>query len=166
MTIHVFSRDTMPVKRIFINSFHYWILCGLFIGLEFFHFWKDVGYSNSTVQILSVFFLVFEFLNLMCHITLKNLRSGKGKDGHVSENKRRGIPYGWGFNQISCANYWWEALSWFTFSLISRCWASYLFTAVSFFQMLVWALEKHRRYRKEFGDKYPRGRKAIVPFVI
>jgi len=76
MTIHVFSRDTMPVKRIFINSFHYWILCGLFIGLEFFHFWKDVGYSNSTVQILSVFFLIFEFLNLMCHITLKNLRSG------------------------------------------------------------------------------------------
>ena len=26
--------------------------------------------------------------------------------------------------------------------------------------MYIWALKKHRRYRKEFGDKYPRGRKG------
>lgn len=32
--------------------------------------------------------------------------------------------------------------------------------------MLIWAKEKHRRYKKEFGDKYPKSRKAIVPFVV
>jgi len=40
-----------------------------------------------------------------------------------------------------------------------------LFTAVAAGQMYVWAVKKHRRYRKEFGDKYPRNRKAMIPFL-
>jgi very-long-chain enoyl-CoA reductase len=40
-----------------------------------------------------------------------------------------------------------------------------LFTVVAVGQMYVWAVKKHRRYRKEFGDKYPRGRKAMFPFI-
>ncbi len=40
-----------------------------------------------------------------------------------------------------------------------------LFTAAGAFQMTLWALGKHRNYRKEF-DKYPRGRKSIFPFII
>jgi hypothetical protein len=38
------------------------------------------------------------------------------------------------------------------------CLAAALFTAVAVGQMYVWAVKKHRRYRKEFGDKYPGGR--------
>jgi very-long-chain enoyl-CoA reductase len=40
-----------------------------------------------------------------------------------------------------------------------------LFTAVAVAQMFVWALKKHRRYRKEFGSDYPRNRKAMFPFL-
>ena len=40
-----------------------------------------------------------------------------------------------------------------------------IFTAVGFYQMAVWALGKHRNYKKEFKD-YPRGRKSIVPFLL
>lgn len=32
--VHVFSRDSMPIKRMFINCLHYWILCGASIGTE------------------------------------------------------------------------------------------------------------------------------------
>lgn len=32
--------------------------------------------------------------------------------------------------------------------------------------MLDWAIKKHKRYKKDMGDKYPRGRYAMVPFVI
>ena len=32
--------------------------------------------------------------------------------------------------------------------------------------MLIWAKEKHRRYKKDFGDKYPRDRKAMIPFIV
>jgi very-long-chain enoyl-CoA reductase len=32
--------------------------------------------------------------------------------------------------------------------------------------MTEWAVKKHKAYKQEFGDKYPRGRKAIFPFII
>jgi hypothetical protein len=32
--------------------------------------------------------------------------------------------------------------------------------------MSVWALKKQTIYRKEFGKEYPRGRKAIIPFIL
>lgn len=40
-----------------------------------------------------------------------------------------------------------------------------LFALAGFYQMTVWALGKHRAYKKDFKD-YPRGRKAIIPFVL
>ena len=39
-----------------------------------------------------------------------------------------------------------------------------LFTLAGFYQMVVWAKGKHRRYKAEF-DNYPR-RKAIIPFIL
>ena len=30
--------------------------------------------------------------------------------------------------------------------------------------MVVWAIKKHKNYRKEFGKEYPK-RKVLVPFV-
>ena len=33
------------------------------------------------------------------------------------------------------------------------------------YQMTVWAMGKHRNYRREF-EKYPKGRKSILPFLI
>jgi very-long-chain enoyl-CoA reductase len=89
----------------------------------------------------------------------------KDKSDEVT-TKKRGIPYGWGFGLVSCANYFWEALGWIAFSLLTRSWTAYLFTAFSIYQMAEWALKKHRNYRKEFGDKYPRGRKAMFPFIL
>lgn len=40
-----------------------------------------------------------------------------------------------------------------------------LFTVVGFYQMAIWALGKHRNYKKEFPN-YPKRRKAIVPFLL
>jgi len=40
-----------------------------------------------------------------------------------------------------------------------------LFTLVGALQMTAWAKKKHRAYAKEFKD-YPRGRKAIIPFLL
>lgn len=31
--IHVFSKSTMPFKRVFINSLHYWVFGALFMGI-------------------------------------------------------------------------------------------------------------------------------------
>lgn len=40
-----------------------------------------------------------------------------------------------------------------------------LFTFAGMYQMSMWALGKHRNYKKEFPD-YPKQRKAIVPFLL
>ena len=41
-----------------------------------------------------------------------------------------------------------------------------LFLVVATGQMAIWALKKHKTYKREFGDKYPRGRKAMIPFIF
>ena len=149
----------MPFKRVFINSTHYWVTFGALVGYFFLHpLYTPPDFLPKPVKFgLVAFFLFSQFMNFMCHLTLRNLR----KPG----TSERGIPHGWGFGLVSCANYFWETMVWLSFSVYSSTVTSYLFLAFSFYQMTDWALGKHRRYRKDFKD-YPRGRKAILPFLI
>jgi len=48
---------------------------------------------------------------------------------------------------------------------MAKIWGGWFFLAFSFVQMLLWALKKHKAYKKEFKN-YPRNRKAMVPFII
>jgi hypothetical protein len=50
--------------------------------------------------------------------------------------------------------------------LIDYVHTALLFTAVGIVQMGAWAVKKHKAYKKEFGSGYPRGRKAMIPFVL
>jgi len=89
--VHRFSNDTMPFFNVFKNSTHYWILMGF--GAMYFFLHPDYtppAWSNDNLNILmTVAFFCFEFMNFMCHMTLRNLR----KPGSTE----RGIPCGWGF---------------------------------------------------------------------
>jgi len=76
--VHIFSNGTMPFFNIFKNSFHYWIIFGLLNSVELFFFYRNPSYSDFAVNIFAAVFVVFEFLNLMCHITLRNLRTKGG----------------------------------------------------------------------------------------
>lgn len=69
------------------------------------------------------------------------------------------------FNFVSCPNYTYEFGAWLSFSVMTQCIPAFLFAAAGMFQMTLWALGKHRNYKKEFKD-YPKKRKAIIPFVI
>jgi len=69
------------------------------------------------------------------------------------------------FKYVSCPNYTYEFYSWLAFSIMTQCLPALLFTIAGLYQMSVWALGKHRAYKKEF-EKYPRGRKAIIPFLL
>jgi len=37
---------------------------------------------------------------------------------------------------------------------------------VSVVTMVKWAIQKHGKYKKEFGSDYPRNRKIIIPFIF
>ena len=157
--VHRFSNATMPFFNVFKNSAHYWILMG-FCSMYFLLHpdYTSPQWCTDTIHwILFAMFCSFEFMNLMCHITLRNLR----KPGSTE----RGIPKGWGFDMVSCANYFWESLCWLTFSVSTQCAGAYLFWIVSTVQMAAWAMKKHVAYKKDFGDKYPRGRKAMFPMI-
>ena len=123
--VHRFSNDTMPFFNLFKNSFHYWVLNGSSMYFLLHAKYTEPAWASDSLRMaLFAAFCAFEFMNGMCHITLKNLR----KPGTTE----RGIPYGWGFDQISCANYFWESLSWLTFSIVTQVAMAYVFTAVSF----------------------------------
>lgn len=156
--VHRFSNATMPFFNIFKNSFHYWILngCGIMYFLLHPLYTAPEWCSEEIAYGLFGAFWVFELMNFACHVTLRNLR----KPGTTERN----IPYGWGFGMVSCANYFWEALCWITFSVMTQVLGAYFFTLCSAGQMFIWAKKKHSNYKKEFPD-YPKGRTAMIPFI-
>jgi very-long-chain enoyl-CoA reductase len=156
--VHRFSHATMPVFNIFKNSFHYWILSGLLIAYPMYHPHYTNTWDVNVQYALAGLFVVCELGNLHAHIILRNLRP--------PGTKKRGIPYGQLFSFVSCANYTWEVYAWAVFAVLSQCLTAYFFLLVSFGQIAIWALKKHRNYKKEFGTKYPKGRTALIPFIL
>ncbi|GAA5980145.1 hypothetical protein JCM21900_005774, partial [Sporobolomyces salmonicolor] len=145
-------------------SGHYWGLSGLLLAAPLYGPWNGAARVAGTVrnQDQWIYFWVAlwayaELSNLVTHLNLASLRP--------AGTKTRQIPRGYGFDWVSCANYWFETIAWVAFTGLTLSYASAFFTVVAVAQMYVWALKKHRRYRKEFGDKYPRGRKAMFPLV-
>ncbi|KAF4571072.1 3-oxo-5a-steroid 4- dehydrogenase [Pleurotus pulmonarius] len=165
--VHRFSHATMPAKNIFKNSAHYHIFSGLLLAYDIYRP-KYASASNFIVnthrdnpQFLNAcaaVWLFAELSNLSTHLTLRSLRpAGTGK---------RGIPYGYGFGLVSCPNYFFETVGWFVICIMTNSIAAWLFFAISTGQMAIWAVKKHRNYKKEFGKDYPRGRKAMIPFIF
>jgi len=157
--VHRFSSETMPFTNVFKNSFHYYGLFGFLTMYFYLHpdYTPPAWASPNLYYAATAFFLVFEFLNLKTHLVLKNLR----RPG-TTERK---IPYGWGFNMVSSANYLWESCAWITFCVQAQVFGGYVFLLASVYQMTEWALKKHKRYKQEFPN-YPKNRKAIFPFFL
>ena len=119
--------------------------------------------GNLQIYLGLIGFILCELGNYSIHIALRDLRP-------VGSNERKipvptSNPFTILFNYVSCPNYTYEIGSWACFTLMTQCLPVGLFTAAGFYQMAVWAIGKHRNYKKEF-EKYPKGRKAIVPFII
>eukprot|EP00920_Eleutheroschizon_duboscqi_P039759 GHVT01095441.1.p1 GENE.GHVT01095441.1~~GHVT01095441.1.p1 ORF type:complete len:288 (+),score=23.29 GHVT01095441.1:636-1499(+) len=148
--VHRFSAATMPIVRVPLNCGHYWILFGVLVGYFVFHPlytppWADV--QKPIIYGLSALMIAFELLNFRTHLILRSLRP-RG-------TKERGLPRGWGFGLVSCANYLWETSAWVVFCILTQTLTGYVFTLVAFVQMADWALKKHRNYKKQFDD-YPK----------
>jgi len=85
--VHRFSNDTMPIFNLLKNSFHYWVIFGIFNMYFFLHpDYRCPSWSRNKKFMYGVLalFILFEALNLMTHITLRDLR----KPGTTE----RGIP--------------------------------------------------------------------------
>lgn len=158
--VHQFSRDTMPIKNLFINVCYYWLLFGVSCGYALFNDGYKANSDFDALKLLYVLgFFLFEYKNYKCHIIQKIAKEESNGEYKILPNKE-------GFQFVSCANYFWEFLSWFMFSLFTNSVNFYVFTFAGLYIMTKWALEKHANFKNLFGDRYPRERKAIIPFVI
>ena len=157
--IHRFSNATMPIVRLPINCFHYWILCGVGVGYYLCHPLYRPPFNENSLYLysLSTLFVLFEILNWKTHLILRGLRP-RG-------TKKRGIPEGWGFQWVSCANYLWESAAWLSYSFLTMTLTGFLFTLIAFAQMLIWALKKHTNYKRIFSH-YPSERTALIPLFL
>ena len=158
MFVHRFSAATMPVRNIFKNSAHYWILSGAnMAGWVFASVSSAAKPANEAILFAGIFlYAVGEFFNMQVHLTLRGLRSSGGTE--------RGIPQGWLFELVTCPNYLTESVSWLGVYLISGFnWSVLVFIVASVWQMREWAMKKEKRYRKEFGDGYKKKHYTMLP---
>lgn len=161
--IHRFSNGTMPIMNIFKNSGYYWgFAC--FIAYFVNHpLYTPASFGDIQVYGSLVAFALCQIGNYSIHIAFRNLRPEGSKERKIP--KATANPFTLLFNFVSCPNYTYEIGSWFWFTVMTQTTMSAVFTALGALQMTIWALKKHRNYRREFKD-YPRGRKSIFPFII
>ncbi|KAL4237174.1 hypothetical protein ACF0H5_005554 [Mactra antiquata] len=161
--VHRFSHATMPIMNIFRNSSYYWGFAALVAYFVNHPLYTTPSYGDLQIYSGLGLFAFSELGNLSIHLAFKRLRP--------AGSKVRKIPYPCGnpftqlFSFVSCPNYTYEVLAWVGFSVMTQCLPAALFTICGFYQMTVWAIGKHKNYRKEFPN-YPKGRKSIVPFLI
>lgn len=158
--VHRFSHATMPVMNLFKNCGYYW---GFAAWVAYFvnHPLYTPPKEDLVYTGMCLFYLM-EMGNLSSHITLRQLRP--------PGTKVRRIPRGGLFEFVTCPNYTYEIMSWVGFNLMTKTVGGMVFLTVGALQMLVWAQNKHRNYKKEFDGKdgralYPKSRKILIPYI-
>ncbi|CAH2102488.1 unnamed protein product [Euphydryas editha] len=159
--VHRFSHGTMPLRNLFKNCSYYWLFA-LYIAYHINHPLYTAPCSTC-VYVGVAGFMICELGNFSIHVLLKNLRPPGTKVRRIP--RPDGNPFSLLFNYVSCPNYTYEFGSWLFFTIMTKCAPAGIFAIVGLYQMSVWALGKHRNYKKEFPD-YPKGRKAILPFIL
>lgn len=159
--VHRFSHATMPIMNLFKNCSYYWLFT-LYVA---YHVNHPLYTSPCTLQVYGglAAFLISELGNLSIHIALRDLRPPGTTVRRIPVSTSN--PFTALFNFVSCPNYTYEFFSWVSFTVMTQCLPAGLFALAGMYQMTLWAIGKHRNYKKEFPN-YPKQRKAILPFLI
>ncbi|XP_076659798.1 very-long-chain enoyl-CoA reductase-like [Halictus rubicundus] len=159
--VHRFSHATMPLRNLFKNCSYYW----LFAAYVAYHVNHPLFTSASAMKfsVGLTMFALCELGNLSIHLALRNLRPAGSTVRKIPVATSN--PFTQLFNMVSCPNYTYEIGSWIGFTIMTSCLPAGLFTFAGAYQMTLWALGKHKAYKKEFSN-YPKSRKAIFPFLL
>jgi very-long-chain enoyl-CoA reductase len=158
--VHEWATENVSLFNggIFGLMIYYWVLYGVCVAYFIFNHDSKPLFPAPVLLGLSVLMLISEYGNYSAHRTLKKLKE---------ENfGKRGIPRGGLFEYVSCPHYFFELCSWFIFSLIVNTVTSYLFVLYSLISMGTLAIKKHKAYLDYFKEKYPKDRKAMIPYIF
>ncbi|KII73480.1 putative very-long-chain enoyl-CoA reductase art-1 [Thelohanellus kitauei] len=161
MYIHKFSRGTMPVYSLLRNCIYY----GGFSTFLGFYINRLSGKHFVPLHSMAFVaaFLFFCYCNWECHMLLSSLRKDENdRVRHVPVPNDHFPTYL--FNLVSFPNYFYEILTWISFSCLTSSCPSFIFTVCGATIMIKWAKEKHREYLRD--PSYPRNRRAIVPYIF
>jgi len=159
--VHRFSHATMPLMNLFKNCGYYWGFAG-YIAYHVNHPLYTAP-CCSQVYVSAALFFLFELGNLSIHLLLRDLRPPGSKVRKIPMPNKN--PLTALFKYVSCPNYTYEVYAWIAFSIMTQCLPALMFAVAGLAQMTIWALGKHRNYKKEFPN-YPKGRTSIIPFLI
>ncbi|KAL8206126.1 hypothetical protein R6Q57_009677 [Mikania cordata] len=102
-----------------------------------------------------VVFLGGMVVNVKSDMELLKLKEGGGYK----------IPRGGLFEFVSCPNYLGEIVEWLGWGLMTGSWVGLGFLLYTCANLVPRAHANHNWYLKKFGEDYPNGRKAVIPFV-
>jgi len=162
MFIHRFSHATMPIRNLFKNCSYYWGFTA-FVAYFVNHHLYTPPATSLQVNIGLAGFILCELGNFSIHVLLRNLRPAGSRERKIpypSSNPLTAM-----FHFVSCPNYTYEFGAWLSFTVMTQCLPALLFAGAGFYQMAIWAIGKHKNYKKEFKN-YPKGRKSILPFIL
>ena len=143
----------MPLA-IVLSEFFFNIVNGLING----YFLSKTNLQSVSIFLITGFllFVLGLYINISSDNKLINLR--KIKKGYF-------VPKGGLFKYISCPNFFGEILEWFGFALMTFNIGTLSFFIWTCCNLIPRALAHHTWYKNKF-NRYPKERKAILPFLI
>jgi 3-oxo-5-alpha-steroid 4-dehydrogenase 1 len=100
--------------------------------------------------------------NIHADSILRNLRS---KEEVAAGNAPYRIPHGGLYRYLTNPSYFYELLAWIGFALATYSAGALFVLGISAANLIPRAFATHRWYLDKFPD-YPKGRKALVPFLV
>ncbi|XP_035714448.1 steroid 5-alpha-reductase DET2 [Folsomia candida] len=165
--IHYFNRSVIYPSKISDHATPspLWFFVSM-LTITTVHTFAQTHHLANVHKPLDVSFLTFVAIGMSILGAWVNNRH----DWILTQLRARGkgyqIPQGSLFEYVSCPNYFGECLEWWGFALVTGGGGPQVMFAIFSTVFLVFrARFAHKWYHAKFGTKYPRERKAIIPFV-
>ena len=72
----------------------------------------------------------------------------------------------YGFSLVTCADWFWELISWLSICLIIQTKSAWIYLLIWFVWHNSKAQERHWKYIAEYRYEYPKERRAFLPYLF
>ncbi len=148
----------IPLHIVFSAAF-FNLINTFFLGYYFgnIRIYQDNWFSTPYFIIGIIIFCIGMSINIQSDNILINLRK---------KNKvEYGIPKGGLFKYISCPNHFGEIIEWLGFAILTWSFAGFSFFIWTACNLIPRSIKHHEWYKNKF-KKYPKERRAVIPYLL
>ncbi|XP_063283379.1 very-long-chain enoyl-CoA reductase-like isoform X2 [Pelobates fuscus] len=161
--VHRFTHGTMPLRNMIKNSYYYLGFTAWFAYYINHPLYTPPSFGKIQIALSLILFLICETGNFSVHVALNSMKADVPKAQRFPQATRN--PFTWLYVFVSCPNYTYEMGSLISFAIMTQCIPAGVYAFIRFFQLTIWAREKHHKYLKDFKE-YPRFRTSIIPLIL